>query len=487
MLTSEEIKKLVCGGEGYNVDFKRTVPQKVKDLTEEVCSFANANGGFILIGVDDDNRIVGCEIDNAKRSAIYNSIGEIDPALHFNMYPRDVDGKTVWVIDIPNSKQKPHFYGGSTYIREGANSLKVTKVDEIREIFKSNNQIFYDEAPAPKVQFYEELDADNLREFRQEAGYSNSISDEQILENLQVFNEDGIPLRGGVLFFNREPEKYYFHAVIRCVLFKGTNKIMIIDDKTFGGPLIQQYKKAMQWLQSKLQLSYVIEGAGPRKEVWEIPMAVFKEAIINAIAHRDYYEHGATITIEMFDDRVEITNPGGLLPIVAKNFGRKSLSRNPLIFGLLTRMHLVEHIGSGIPRMEYEMCKVGLPKPIFETEGMFTVTFMRPVGQDYAPMMVANERDFPPYYNTQIMTKAQPYSVSPKDTVSGDANALTEFQKRIIDILGRMPKATMEEVAAMLNVSRTTIATNIRTLREQGIVSRHGRKSDGSWVISNNF
>jgi predicted HTH transcriptional regulator len=137
--------------------------------------------------------------------------------------------------------------------------------------------------------------------------------------------------------------------------------------------------------------------------------------------------------------------------------------------------------------MEYEMCKVGLPKPIFETEGMFTVTFMRPVGQDYAPMMVANERDFPPYYNTQIMTKAQPYSVSPKDTVSGDANALTEFQKRIIDILGRMPKATMEEVAAMLNVSRTTIATNIRTLREQGIVSRHGRKSDGSWVISNNF
>lgn len=110
---------------------------------------------------------------------------------------------------------------------------------------------------------------------------------------------------------------------------------------------------------------------------------------------------------------------------------------------------------------------------------------MRPVGQDYAPMMVANERDFPPYYNTQIMTKAQPYSVSPKGKASGDANALTEFQKRIIDILGRMPKATMEEVAAMLNVSRTTIATNIRALREQGIVSRHGRKSDGSWVISN--
>ncbi len=81
--------------------------------------------------------------------------------------------------------------------------------------------------------------------------------------------------------------------------------------------------------------------------------------------------------IEMFDDRVEISNPGGLLPIVAKNFGHKSMTRNPLIFGLFTRMHLVERVASGIPRMQEAMREANLPEPEFHTEGMFTAVFKR--------------------------------------------------------------------------------------------------------------
>ena len=151
--------------------------------------------------------------------------------------------------------------------------------------------------------------------------------------------------------------------VVRCVLFKGKSKVHIIDDKTFGGTLFRQYQQAMAWIESKLQIAYIIEGKGPRKEVWEIPLTVFKEAIINALSHRDYYEQGATTNIEMFDDRVEVSNPGGLLLGVVKDFGKKSMSRNPLIFGLFTRMHLVERVASGVPRMR---------------DGMFTVVFMRP-------------------------------------------------------------------------------------------------------------
>lgn len=81
--------------------------------------------------------------------------------------------------------------------------------------------------------------------------------------------------------------------------------------------------------------------------------------------------------IKMFDDRVEISNPGGLLPIVAKNFGHKSMTRNPLIFGLFTRMHLVERVASGIPRMQEAMREANLPEPEFHTEGMFTAVFKR--------------------------------------------------------------------------------------------------------------
>ena len=251
-----------------------------------------------------------------------------------------------------------------------------------------------------------------------------------------------------MLFFAKHPEYVFFHAVVRCVLFKGTDKVYIIDDKTFGGPLFQQYNKAIEWLKGKLQVAYKIEGTGPRKEVWEIPLEVFKEAIINALAHRDYDEQGASITIEMFDDRVEITNPGTLLPVVAKNFGRKSLSRNPLIFGLFTRMHLVEHIGSGIPRMRKEMLDAGLPEPIYETDGMFTVTFLRS-------------------FNDKTVE-------------------LTSLQSKVIQTVKTNPSLTMEEIGKAIGIGRTSVYKIVKSLKEIGILEHKGRKSDGKWVVKNN-
>ena len=217
----------------------------------------------------------------------------------------------------------------------------------------------------------------------------------------------------------------------------------------FGGPLPQQYKKAIEWLKGKLQVAYEITGEGPRKEIWEIPLSVFKESIINALSHRDYYEQGATITIEMFDDRIEISNPGELLPLVAKNFGHKSISRNPLIFGLFNRMHLVEHIGSGIPRMRKDMMDAGLPEPEFDTSGMFTVTFRR-------------------------------LSKQPKEQT---LSQLTETQRSIITLVHDNPSLTMEEIGNRIGIGRTKTYQNIKVLREKGLLKRQGRKSDGLWIV----
>ena len=119
MLKALQIQELVKGGEGYNVDFKRTVPSKVKEISDEVASFANAAGSYVLIGVDNDNRIIGAEIDNNKRSAIQDTIGEIFPALKCEFYLVDVEGKQVWVIDVPSGKDKPYITGDVIYVREG--------------------------------------------------------------------------------------------------------------------------------------------------------------------------------------------------------------------------------------------------------------------------------------------------------------------------------------------------------------------------------
>lgn len=110
MTNTETIQSLIDSGEGYNVEFKVRVPLKVRELTEEICAFANADGGYLLIGVDDNGQIIGTGLENDKRSAIQGSISEISPALHCDMYAVNIEDKTVWVIDVPSGKDKPYIF-----------------------------------------------------------------------------------------------------------------------------------------------------------------------------------------------------------------------------------------------------------------------------------------------------------------------------------------------------------------------------------------
>jgi ATP-dependent DNA helicase RecG len=432
MITAEDIKRMAAQGESYYVDFKVAVPPKVRDITEEVCSFANAAGGYVLIGVDDHGVIRGTSIDNSKRSAIQDSIGEVSPALHCEFYAVEVAGAEVWVIEVPAGKQVPYFFGGNVFIREGANSQKLTQAEEIRTLFQQADKIYYDLIPTKRYNLYEHLDADMMRWFRREAHISNSVDDEQLLENLQAFTEEGDVKRGAILFFAQRPEDLFFHAVVRCTQFKGVDKLHIIDDKTFGGPLVIQYEKAMGWLQDKLKVAYEISGIGARTEKWEIPLDVFKEAIINAEAHRDYYEQGAFTCVEVYDDRVEISNPGGLLPLVAKNFGRRSLSRNPYIFSLFMRMNLVEHVGSGIGRMRDLMLQANLPEPKFETEGMFTITLYR------------------------------------KSPSVPETTGLSDIEAQVLRLMTAGTQPTIDELCKILDRKKSSVYKILQGLREKG-------------------
>lgn len=431
MITAEDIKRMAERGESYNVDFKVAVPQKVRDITEEVCSFANAAGGYVLIGIDDHGTIKGARIDNSKRSAIQGSIGEISPALCCELYSVEVDGNDIWVVEVPAGRQVPYFFGGSVFVREGANSQKLTNVEEIRELFQQAEKIYYDSIPTKRYNLYENLDAEMLRIFRRESHISNNVDDEQLLDNLQVFTENGDVKRGAIFFFAKHPEDLFFHAVVRCTQFKGTDKLHIIDDKTFGGPLVFQYDQTLTWIQDKLKLEYEIKGTGARTEKWEMPLDVFREALINALAHRDYYEQGAFTSVEVYDDRIEITNPGGLLPLVAKHFGRKSLSRNPYIFSLFMRMNLVEHVGSGIGRMQELMQDAGLPEPHYETEGMFNIILQR----------------------------------KEKHTISIN---LSKLESQVVELLSSNPKLSIDELCVQIDRKKSTVYNILRSLRSRG-------------------
>ena len=174
MLNTENIQSLIDSGEGYNVEFKVRVPSKVRELTEEICAFANADGGYLLIGVDDNGQVVDTNLENDKRSAIQGSISEISPALHCELYSVNVGNKTVWVIDVPSGKDKPYIFSGSIYVREGANSQKLRTAEEMRSFFQECNKIFFDHIPCHWFNIYTDADAQMIKDFRTEAKLSPS-------------------------------------------------------------------------------------------------------------------------------------------------------------------------------------------------------------------------------------------------------------------------------------------------------------------------
>jgi ATP-dependent DNA helicase RecG len=278
-MTAEQVKSIISTGEGYQAEFKINVPSKVRELTEEICAFANSTGGVILIGVDDHNQIQGISMDNAKRSAIYNSIGEISPKFTCSLEYVNVDGLDIAVLEVHSGKNKPYVCSGAIYVRVGPNTQKLTTAEEMRDFFQQAGKIYFDEGSCEDFNIEKDLDKGNFQLFRMESGLPALISNEQLFLNFQLLEDDKIMKSGAVLFFAAKPEIFYPQAVVRCVAFKGTDKRFIIDDKVFTGPLYQQYLQAMGWLRGKINVSYDIEGQGgkPRKEIWEIPETVFKE------------------------------------------------------------------------------------------------------------------------------------------------------------------------------------------------------------------
>jgi ATP-dependent DNA helicase RecG len=358
-----------------------------------------------------------------------------------------VDGKKIGVIEVPSGINKPYVLSGAIYVRIGPSTHKLTTAEQMRDFFQRSERIYFDDMPC--VDFSEKtmIDKEFLRFFQDEARLSLNLPQEQIFKNLKLYTSEQKFKNGAVLFFSKQPEELIEKAVIRCIAFQGFDKRFIVDDKQYGGNLYNQYKQAMQWLRGKLDIRYDIEGqgAGPRKEFWEIPENVFKEAIINSLAHRDYYDRGAVTHIEVYDDRIEITNPGGLVSAISEEeFGKRSHSRNPLIFGLFARMHLVEQVGSGINRIQDLMTSAGLLEPVFQKQGFFTLILKRP-----------------------------------KSSVKSSVKTADKIMK----FIKNNSRITIAELAKNLKISTRAVEKHIAQLKSSGLIERIGSDKAGYWEV----
>jgi ATP-dependent DNA helicase RecG len=296
--------------------------------------------------------------------------------------------------------------------------------------------------------------------FTQRAGISTNLEREDVLTNIGLMTPEGVT-NAGTLVLGQAGSKFLISATLTCALFQGTTKTKVLDQKVFDGTILSNYQNALLYLQSHLNTEYII-GA-EREEKLELPVAVLRESLINALAHRDY-RSTANVQVYIFSDRVEIVNPGGLVGgLTLKNLGKRSAPRNPLLFGILYRMELVEHIGSGLKRMREELQQNNLPEPVLDVdENWFSITFMRKV----LGLQESTRKKLEPITQSREIDE-------PRE----------KTREKILNLVQEQPKITTRELAAVIGISVKGVEWQIGKLKKENLLKRIGPDKGGYWEI----
>ena len=247
------------------------------------------------------------------------------------------------------------------------------------------------------------------------------------------------------------------YSEIILVAFKGKDKRNIYDRKDVRDDLFTQLKESVAFLKKHLNIRSEIKEFD-RKDIYEMPLDALREALVNAIVHRDYSMGGTSIYVEIYDDRVVIVNPGGLPSGITKaNFGKESIRRNLLIADLFHRMGKVERVGSGIGKMRDFMKDAGLKAPVFESENFFRAIFFRD--------------------NEHSMKGGQ------KRLVDGLVEKLVESQREILKQITIDPCISKKALSEIIGISTTAIDKNIESLKKKGLLKRVGSPKGGHWEV----
>lgn len=453
-MTHKELQQIIEQGEGYYTEFKRELNS---DIKKEMVAFANASGGKIFLGVDDNGHISGVNIDNKLRSEIQQHANDCDPAIEITTTVID----RVLIIHVPEGKQKPYRSTTGFYLRMGPNSQKMD-TDKIAEYVERYGRVRFDERIRKDVHLDSAISEALVDRFIALAGIKNIFqSTNHILQNLGVVKQDdgkNYFTNAGILFFAKDPASLLPQAVTTCVAYNGTEKVDILDRKDFTQDIIESVEAGLAFLRRHLNEASNIKGL-QREDKLEIPLVALREALVNAVAHRDYLETGARIMIEIFSNKVIISNPGGLPPgLNEKDFGKYSLSRNPLISALLLRAGLIEKLGTGVNRIKTLVKQAHLNEPLFSFNDFFAVTFLREGGQTGGAIGGA------------------------KGGAKGGAN-LSEKLSEVLAIIKSNPQISYREVADQLKINYSAAQKHFENLKTKGIIKRIGSAKGGYWEV----
>jgi len=438
--------------ESETLEFKR---QWTDRALEDLAAFANTRGGTLLIGIRKDGEIVGTRADDQEIQRIANLI-----ASHLGIAPsiRVVDMKGRPVTEIRVDPAAGLISYGGRYLRRVGTTNRDFSPDELARHILERSGRSWDSLPSEWT--LDEIDSEALTRFSRLAQpklpHLDPTNPERTLQNLDLLS-NGRLKNAGVLLFGKRPQRLFPQAQVRIGIFRGTGTL---DSHDFAGTLWKQLEGAMERFRQVLKVRFDIQVQEPsleglqRREIWEYPLEALREALINALIHRDY-TIPADIQIKIDEDHLEIWNAGELPPPLKPEDLRgphSSILRNPLIAQAFYFAGLIERWGTGTTRI-MELCRQqGLPEPEFRNhQGGFLVTFAK---DPYTPERLR-------------------------------AMGLNERQIQIIDILRNTESVSLGEVRRFFpNISAKTIQRDLQALVKKGLLKAPGEKKGRRYVLA---
>lgn len=479
------VEDKLLSGESKNIEYKITVPDKSEKYMKTIVAFANTQGGKLIIGVDDKNhQVVG--VDNEAlfqlMDGIANAVSDsCVPQIIPEIEPQTIEGKTVIVVTVEAGKNRPYYLKSKgkedgTYIRVAGTS-RLAFPEKIKELEMEGARISWDELTCvgyPVTSEATEKLCKDIESFRNKAGMRECIVKEEQLINWKILQQR----EGQLLATNAYvllTSDYFPFSKTQCAVFKGTDRTVFLDKREFTGPIYSQIEEAVDFVLRNIRLGATIQGL-VRKEKYELPPEAIREMIINAHCHRNLLDESC-IQVAVYDDRLEVTSPGGLYNGLTYEevMSGHSKIRNKGIANIFSQMGLVEAWGSGIKRIFNGAEEYGLPVPrVQEFDNMFRVELFR----NLTPMQKDNDLKV-------IWEKASEKQQSNIGETSEKhrKRELNDTQKKIVKLLLKNNRLSAAKMAEQIGVASRNIETNIKKLKMYGILIRHGSPKNGYWEV----
>jgi ATP-dependent DNA helicase RecG len=462
MTTLSELTQWVAQGESENLEFKATTGQRT-EAAHTICAFANHRGGRVLFGVDKRGKIIGQDVTDKTLADVAHEMAIIDPPVMtaIERVPLD-NGREVLIITVDRGPRAPHCFHGDAYRRVGTTNHRLSR-DEYAQLLMEQLHSSMRWESEPVVGWtIADLDTSEIVRTLDEAIRRGRAEDPgtrdpaEILRGLGLMR-DGQLLRAAVVLFAKTDHLLpdFPQCVLRAARFRGTDKTEFEDNRQFYGNAFDLLLRGDRFLRDHLPIAgRIVPNLFERIDDPLYPPGALREAVANALCHRDYAITGGSIDLAVYDDRLEIVSAGRLhFGLVVEDLYRPHQSRlwNPLIATVFYRRGVIEAWGRGTLKMAELTEQAGLPRPDFEQIAGSLVVRFRP-SRYLAPVRVGHD--------------------------------LTDRQRAILEILAPDHLLSLGELQQLLPAaSLRSLRDDLKLLRQLGLVELDGYGRGARWLL----